>query len=309
LNNPKLNINYAISNLDNLKFLEEKKPEGFYCTRFNQEGIIIISNLRISFYYLEKDNEFHFDHMIFAMVNKLIFNITNNVSTLDINYAYSNQRFNFIDKKAILGIKRLAELYIPERVRIDFWDESQQIHQGVLGEKPEEKTDIEAKKTGIIKLKETRPLLFPEKSKFKVPYEYQYYLKKFVPFLVFLTVLYFSWPYISSYKDKAQGTINYGLNFIEFQRVETEVFQIGQATNDYYNLRKKLPEDFSQFIRTSFKTRFSKDSALDPWGSPYRLVETETAFQITSDGPDKKTGTFDDFVKEFAKDIKVPDED
>lgn len=292
-----LDIETAIRNLDNLKFLEEKKPEGFYCSIFSREGIIILTNLRISFLFLEEDDELQFEHIIYNMVSRVNFNITNETSTLDINYAYNKHRFNFKFKQDILAVKRLLELYIPDKVHVDFLEEGEQKTQPTTG------NDLDFNETQIINLKETRPLLFIGKPDFRIPFKR--YLKKSLSIFILITVFYLAYPYLYSLKDKASGIVGYGLNFIEFQRCESEIFLIGQALNHEYSLRKSFPKDFPQFIRASFKSRISKDSARDPWGNLYRFQEEKNVFKIISDGPDKEKNTSDDLVKEFVREESV----
>ena len=47
------------------------------------------------------------------------------------------------------------------------------------------------------------------------------------------------------------------------------------------------------FVRRHY---FQKDSHLDPWGTPYHLLQTADGLQVASAGPDRQIGTEDDIL-------------
>lgn len=97
-------------------------------------------------------------------------------------------------------------------------------------------------------------------------------------------------------------------NFVQIQRAELDIFTFTKLMLVNYRSNKKLPQDFSKFLRANFKNTLSKDAAKDPWGNFYKMTVdyNKKTFEIRSFGPDKKNGTMDDIYKMANYEIDVP---
>ncbi len=299
--NNNLTVEKAINELDGLKFLEEVKPEGFYCSRFSQEGIIIITNLRISFYFINSDNEFAFEHFVYAMTSKASFNINNKTSFIDLNYAYDKHKFNFLYKKDIIQVKKLLELYIPDKVKIDVFEEGQQIF-------PEEEVVVENTEPSN---NETRPLIQIDTSAIDKNF-WKMYFNQFgnlaIKITIALLLLFFIPQYFTTVSNLVLKGVSYGVNFIKIQQCESQFVQMAKAINDFSKNNGKLPEDMTDFLKHAVKSNLSRNPGQDPWGSMVAFRDQVGSFRLISFGPDKTRNTYDDFEREFKK-VKVNDKD
>ncbi len=83
-----------------------------------------------------------------------------------------------------------------------------------------------------------------------------------------------------------------------------ELKGIAQAVAMHYTDSQQLPvENFGDFLRENMRTADGqppkRDPAIDPWETPYQLLQVNKGFQVRSAGPDKEYGTEDDLIHAY----------
>ena len=79
----------------------------------------------------------------------------------------------------------------------------------------------------------------------------------------------------------------------------TSQIAICQAIAQYQDEVGTFPESLNDLITKGNRSFLPVDYVpTDPWGNPYRYKVFGQKAGITSDGPDKKTGTLDDIYRE-----------
>ena len=309
-----LTIQIALENLDSLKYLEETPPAGFHCSKFSHSGIIIVTNLRLSFFYITDENEFKYEHFVYQLLTKACFNIINNNYNLEISYAYNKIKFSFNHRADILKVKDLLETYIPEKTSVLAFEEESKETLPVIKAPPDKKGNgtsiISYKGTDLLISNQTKPLVLAENltRKFNLKYKLKKILLNSFSYSIIFGIVVIILPFMNKIKDKTYKISSYAFNFIQIQQCETQIIEIAKGLNEYAKTYKTYPDNFSAFLRGHFKNAMKQDTAKDPWGSLYLLKEEGENLTIISFGPDKTNSTFDDIIRNFRK-IKITSED
>ncbi len=70
------------------------------------------------------------------------------------------------------------------------------------------------------------------------------------------------------------------------------IVQMHQAALELHHANDSHPRDFEELVKSG---DVHKNHALDPWGQPYHIVQTDSKpSYVVSSGPDKELGTEDD---------------
>ncbi len=301
MSNNLLTVENALIQLDQLSHLKESKPNAFFCSKSEREGLLIITNLRISFFYISDIQEFKFDHILFNLLNKVFLETSFEENYLDISFSGDKFKLKIKNRSDIQAIKNLLTEYIPNKFDLRealIVRELQTLDVESYKEKKIEDIGIEYINTKTIEnINFIKSLLITLKKVFSN------IVVSFFSIIILLVISYFSWIYVNEIKSNFLYGSIYVFNFIKINQADQEMFKIGTEINK----SDKEVKNLSELIKSKFKSRFRLSQDGDPWGTPYSIEYDGNKFKIISNGPDKKIHTYDDVIKEFTKINKIED--
>lgn len=284
MENNLLTLENAIFSFDQFKYVDEIKPLAFSAERNNKDGILLVTDIRFSFYYLSDSDEIKFEHILFNLINSITLEIYDDKKVFNINYAYSQEKIKINSTTDIEKIKSFIEKYLPDKLKTKKITEKEM--NSFYNENNLENINTSEDKSNInLKKDLKKPLSF------------------FINASIFLVLCFIAFSYSINKKttSKTNGIINQISNatyFIKKQEVEKEIFQFA------YKVRKNDEEikDFTAFLKANFSSVFDREVGKDPWDNYYQLEYLDNnKFRIISYGPDKIKNTSDDISKEFTK--------
>ena len=284
-----LTIEEIISKHESLKFDNESNPLTYRCDQMELNGILLVTNLRMSFYYKDSLDQLIFVHYLFKMINKIKFYPNTSTNIVEVNYDYQWTTFIFRSKMNTREFKEFINKNFNDKL-----DVSENIKESPMKNKVFYKNEKDIEQTE-----------FTEKRKF-IQFDNKDTVKKLLAGLILfsvniagiIAVLYFTSLFFPKFNYEVSKVINYPSYWLNVQRCDKDMFIISSKMN----LNNEYPSDLTTFILNNFKIKGSANPAKDPWGSLYDInYNNQNTFRLISYGPDKKENTEDDVIREFAK--------
>lgn len=275
----------AILKHDSLKFAEESKPLVYRCDMIDKNGILLVTNIRMSFYYKNESGETNFLHYLFNMTSKIIFYVNSTSNLVEINSAYEITQFVIRSKFDFIEFKNFIDKNHPNILEISEINKEFKIKHKSF--EKEENNQFTTDVPNFISFNKV-DFLNVFKSNFVTT------LINIGFIILFIYGISLLFPDFNNQLVKA---FNYPSYWIGKQKTEKDMFIIYQkmvSNNDY-------PQDITGFILKNFKSTNNNSIAKDAWGNLYDVEYSNNKVKIISYGPDKKKNTKDDIFKEFAK--------
>ena len=271
-----LTIEEIISKHESLKFDNESNPFTYRCDQMELNGILLVTNLRVSFYYKDSLDQLIFVHYLFKMINKIKFYPNTSTNIVEVNYDYQWTTFIFRSKMNTREFKEFINKNFNDKL-----DVSEHIKESPMKNKVFYKNEKDIEQTE-----------FTEKRKF-IQFDNKDTVKKLLAgFILFsvniagiIAVLYFTSLFFPKFNYEVSKVINYPSYWLNVQRCDKDMFIISSKMN----LNNEYPSDLTTFILNNFKIKGSANPAKDPWGSLYDInYNNQNTFRLISYGPDKK---------------------
>ncbi|MBC7472992.1 MAG: hypothetical protein H7263_01780 [Candidatus Sericytochromatia bacterium] len=296
-----LTVENALIQLDQLSYLKEFKPNAFFCSKSGREGLLMITNLRISFFYISDIQEFKFDHLLFNLLNKVFLETSFEENYLDISFSGDKFKLKIKNRSDIEAIKNLLTEYIPNKFDLREAVVNRELQTLDIESYKEKK--IEDIGIEYINTKTIENINFIKSLLINLRKVFSNTVVSSSSIIILLAISYFSWIYSNEIKINFIYGSSYVFNFIKINQADQEMFKIGTEINK----SDKEIKNLSELIKSKFKSRFRLSQDGDPWGTPYTIEYHDNKFKIISSGPDKKIHTYDDVFKEFTKINKIED--
>lgn len=276
----------AVFKHDSLRFAEETKPFVYRCDKSDTNGILLVTNIRMSFYYKDDSGEMKFLHYLFNMTDKLTFYPNSSSNIVELNSAYEVTVFVFRNKIDFIEFNNFIASKFPRLLEVsDIKKESPLKNKGFIKEEKQQE------------FQEIKPKFFHfDKEKFLEAFR-----SGFAIFLInlgtIIVIMYFASLFFPQLKPKFTEAFNYPYYWITKQRIEKDMFAIAHKMIS----KDEYPDNITEFILKSFSPERGNALTRDMWGNLYDVEYKGRTFKLISYGMDKKKNTKDDIVKEFAK--------
>lgn len=293
-----IDLKNALEYFNNLP--NESSPEGFYALRGSIKGVILVTNLRMSFVYNSDEDKIECEQIIYSFIESIKFKIYQDKTQIDVDYAYTTLRLTILDNYDANKIKSILTKVLPEKVNV-----IESIPN--INEKSKRATTLLNLETS----KKTKSLIGLEEFSLKQKKKFILFTKLFIFFIVLL-IIYICIPKNMKYfvknifttESKIGYIMSYAKNFIEIQQCYKNEAKMGGFIKEDILITKEYPKNFTEFLKTNLKSNINKDVSRDPWGRFYYLETSPYYFKIISCGPDKMKNTIDDIVTKFPNKIQ-----
>lgn len=281
-----LTVEDAISKHETLKLSEENTPIAYRCDQMEVNGILLVTNLRMSFYYIDKSGELKFFHYLFKMINKIKFYPNSRTNIVEINHDYEWTTFIFRSKMNTLEFREFINKNFNSKLEI-----SEHIKESPMKNKvfdKEEKIETEYKKKKSLIEFENKDVII------KILASLLIFALNIAGFVI---IMYFTSIFFPQFYNKTMEVVKYPIYWVNVQRCEKDMFTLAAKMN----MKHEYPQNLTDFILKNFKIVGNNNPAKDPWNSLYDIEYQGNNFILISYGPDKIENTKDDITKIFAK--------
>ncbi|MFN8575538.1 MAG: hypothetical protein U0354_01650 [Candidatus Sericytochromatia bacterium] len=286
MENTIINKEDAILRHDGLKFAEETEPFAYRCDQVNFNGVLLVTNIRMSFYYIDDEKEVKFLHYLFNMTSKIKFYPNSKSNIFEIISSYETTTFIFRNKIDLIEFQNFINKNFPNIVEISEIERESPVKNKVFEKDIKQQAFQEIKPKKLLSFEGLNII-----EHFKLNYGF------YILNLIYLCIgLYFASHFFPTLKTKIIETYNYPSYWLGMERAKKDMFIIAKKMND----KEEYPENLDKFLSTHFKSN-SATFIKDPWGGLYQVEYGENNFKLISYGADKKRGTVDDIVQMFAK--------
>lgn len=282
-----LNKEDALFKHESLKFAQETNPFVYRCDQENLNGILLVTNIRMSFYYRNDLDELTFLHYLFNMINKIKFFPNSKTNIIEFNHAYEITTLVFRNKIDLIEFKNFISKNFPELLDISDIEKVSPLKNKVFTKDVKQETFEEEINNKVFSF-DKNYLFNLFKSNLAV------YIINLGAILLFIVIVLLFFP---EFKNKIIDVYNYPSYWIGKQRCEKDMFIIAQKMN----IKGEYPINITEFIIKNFKANAKDNIVRDPWGNLYDVEYSENNFKLISYGSDKKKGTVDDIIQVFAK--------
>lgn len=281
-----LTVENAISKHETLKLPEESIPIAYRSDQMEINGILLVTNLRISFYYIDKSAELRFSHYLFNMISKIKFYPNSRTNIVEINHDYEWTTFIFRSKMNTFEFREFINKNFNNKLEVSEHIKDSPMKNKVFDK--EEKVQTEYKKKKKLIEFENKDVIT------KILASLFIFALNIIGFII---IMYFTSIFFPQFYTKTMEVVKYPAYWINVQRCEKDMFTISAKMN----MKGDYPQNLTDFILKNFKIVGNKNPAKDPWGNLYDIEYQGNNFKIISYGPDKIENTKDDTTKIFAK--------